>query len=170
MTVAARIVLEDCRGALADLREGVQGGEWRRRWIAAVTLLRVVGHVLDKVDGRREPRLKAAIYSAHQRVTQSKPDPVIFWDFIDGTRNAILKEYCIRAGQGVTVRPGRLTWDRATGELDSLSSGPTTFSYTINEGAFAGRDQREVIAEAIEWWERYLDRVDSEAEPQSPAT
>jgi hypothetical protein len=51
MTAAARLVLDDCRGALADLKEGVQGAEWRRRWIVTVVLLRAVGHVLEKVDG-----------------------------------------------------------------------------------------------------------------------
>jgi len=40
MTQAARKVLEDCKGALADFHYGIQGGEWRRRWITSVVLLR----------------------------------------------------------------------------------------------------------------------------------
>lgn len=47
MTLAARETLEDCRGALAELTDGVKGGQWRRRWIIAIVLLRAVGQVLD---------------------------------------------------------------------------------------------------------------------------
>jgi hypothetical protein len=35
--------------------------------------------------------------------------------------------------------------------------------YLINSGPFAGRDQRDVVNEAIAWWEAYLDAIDKAA-------
>ena len=51
MTARARIVLEDCRLALQLLEEETDLRRWRLHWVAAVALVRAVGHVLEKVDG-----------------------------------------------------------------------------------------------------------------------
>src|SRR5450759_1169232 len=103
MTARARIVLSDARDALSDLADGVSGSEWRRRWVTAVVLLRAVGHVLDKVDAESSPAMCRAIAEAWRGLPASKPEPRIFWDFIDAERNNVLKEYVLAAGQGVTV-------------------------------------------------------------------
>jgi hypothetical protein len=102
-----------------------------------------------------------AIAAEWSQLVASRPEPAIFWGFIDATRNAIVKNYRLSAGQGVTVRPGAPVLNLNTGESWGLPSGPTTYSYTLNDGPFAGRDQREVVAEAISWWEEYLARVDA---------
>lgn len=155
VTQHARFVLEDCKGALAELRDGVQGPEWRRRFAAAVALLRAVGHVLKNVDSDVSPEAKAAIEAEWQALNSTKPDPKdpytctcyahIFWSFIEKERNNILKEYRFNAGQSVTV---------------PIPSGVTTYSYPMNSEPLAGPDQREVIRKAIQFWEDYLDRVD----------
>ncbi|MDL5030631.1 hypothetical protein QRD43_01830 [Pelomonas sp. APW6] len=93
MTTAAREALDDCKGALAELADGVQGGQWRRRWIISVVLLRAVGHVLDNVDGSRSAAYRLAIDSWWSQLKASKPEPAIFWSLIDEERNTILKEY-----------------------------------------------------------------------------
>jgi len=103
MTARARIVLSDARDALSDLADGVSGSEWRRRWVTAVVLLRAVGHVVDKVDAESSPAMHRAIADAWRGLGASKPEPIIFWDFIDAERNNVLKEYLLSAGQGVTV-------------------------------------------------------------------
>jgi hypothetical protein len=150
MTTAARAVLEDCRGALAELVDGLQGGAWRRRWITAVVLLRAVGHILDKIDSR-SAKYARPIAAAWSSLNGSKPAPTIFWAFIESERNNILKEYELSAGQGATVGP-------------LGASKPTvTHHYLINSGPFAGRDQRDVVREAIAWWEAYLDAIDKTA-------
>ena len=147
MTRAAREVLEDSRVALAGFSDGIQGREWRVKWISAVVLLRAVGHVLDKVDGDNNDSLALAIQEAWRELQSTKPEPAIFWQFINDERNNILKEYLINAGQGVTV---------------NLGSVPphVTYHYVINSGPFAGREQRQLIGDAIDWWQCYLDRVD----------
>jgi hypothetical protein len=147
MTQAAREVLEDCKIALSSIREGIQGREWRVQWVAAVTLLRIVGHVLDKIDSRRSPAYKQSIDRAWKLLQSTKPNPEIFWGFIDDERNAVLKEYSISAGQGVTI------------DL-SGTHGVATYHYIINSGPFKGQDQRNVISDAIAWWESYLDLID----------
>lgn len=149
MTRAAREVLEDCRGAMEEIVDGVQGRAWRIRWVAAVVLLRTVGYVLKTVDAKISDRYKQAIDVAWTALKQSEPDPAIFWGFIDAERNNIIHEYEVGAGQGVTVFPGQ--------------NKPADHHYLINTGPFAGRDQREVVREAITWWESYLDRIDQAA-------
>ncbi|WP_297325650.1 hypothetical protein [Nitrosomonas sp.] len=150
MTEAARKVLKDCRDATGDLVDGIQGGEWRRRWILAVVLLRAVGHVLAKVDGARSDEYKNEIKSWWTALKEGKPNPDIFWEFIEEERNTILKEYSTKAGQGVKIYLG--------------NQSSTTYHYTINSGPFKGQDQRCVLDKAISWWESELDRIDQKVQ------
>jgi len=88
---------------------------------------------------RRDLRQRADYYA----------NPAIFWAFIYPERNNIVKEYEVGAGQGVTVHLGQ--------------NRPTEHHYLFNTGLFTGRDQREVLREAIAGWETYLDGVDRAA-------
>jgi hypothetical protein len=148
MTKAAREVLEDCRGAVEEIADGIAGRAWRRRWVAAVVLLRTVGYVLKEVDARISPEYERAIDEAWSSLSVSKPEPAIFWQFIDKERGNIIHQYEVGAGQGVTIH---------------LDHKPTEYHYLINTGPFAGRDQRVILKEAIAWWESYLDRIDQAA-------
>jgi hypothetical protein len=163
MTTAAREVLEDCRGAVAELIDGVQGRQWRRRWVVAVVLLRAVGHVLDKVDADRSPAYRAAISAWWVGIKGTKPKPEIFWGFIEDERNTILKEYRTSAGQGATVQLGGIEFSLGTYEVRADQPGPTIHHYTVDSGPFAGREQRDLLSEAIAWWERELDGIDKTA-------
>jgi len=149
MTSAARLVLDDCRGAVEEIFDGIQGPAWRRRWVTAVTLLRTVGYVLRKVDAKISPDYKRAIEAAWLDISKSKPHPSIFWEFIDAERHNIIHEYEIGAGQGVTIFLGQKK--------------PPENQYLLNTGPFVGRDQRVVLREAISWWETYLDAIDRAA-------
>src|SRR5262245_48794944 len=106
MTLAARQVLDDCRDALGDLADGVQGPTFRRRWITALALLRAVGHVLDKIDSEKSHLYRESIRNWWKRLKSTEPEPHIFWDFIDKERNMLLKEYRMQAGQGVSIQVG----------------------------------------------------------------
>ena len=163
MTLAARETLEDCRGALAELTDGVKGGQWRRRWIIAIVLLRAVGHVLHKIDGLHSPAYGSAISNWWSQLNASKPNPAIFWSLIDEERNTILKEYRTSAGQGVTVQVSGIEINLLTGEQKIDPPKPAIYHYVINTGPFKGRDQRELIAEAIAWWEKELESIDTHA-------
>lgn len=163
MTSAAREALEDCRGALAELTDGVQGRQWRRRWITSIVLLRAVGHVLNNVDGERSPEYRTAVDAWWRQLKSTKPEPMIFWSLIDEERNTILKEYQTRAGQGVKVQLSGIEINLQTGEQKVDPPLPAIYHYTINTGPFAGRDQREMIAEGIAWWEKELGAIDTAA-------
>lgn len=163
IATSARMVLQDCEAALGDLRAGATGLVWRTRWVAVVTLLRMVGHVLDKVDGARAPRLRSAIDAAYQELKAKRPEPLIFWEFIDKERNNLLKTYEFGVQQNVILRPGGVWLNLRTGESGADPSGPTTYEDLVREGLFAGQDPRAVVAEAIEWWKDYLRDVEDRA-------
>mgnify|MGYP003593492023 CR=1 FL=1 len=166
MTVAARETLEDCRGALAELVDGIQGRDWRRKWILAVVLLRSVGHVLDNVDGKRSSNYRMAIDSWWSKLKDSRPLPIIFWQLIDQERNSILKAYQTTAEHEVAVQliGIEIRINSAIYEPRTNSTQPTVHHYTFNSGPYKNRDQREVLAEAIVWWEQQLDAIDRMAE------
>ncbi len=126
-------------------------------------LLRAVGHVLDNVDGQRDPKLRRAINAWWIDLKSKRPEPLIFWSFIDEERNSIVKEYKTRAGQGVTVQLSGIEINLRTGEQSSDEPKPAIYHYVINGGPFAGREQREVLAEAIAWWEAQLQGIEAAA-------
>ena len=161
MTSAAREVLEDCRGALLELADGVRGREWRRRWVVSVVLLRVVGHVLDKIDSSQSASYRVAISTWWRALKATKPHPEIFWHFIEDERNNILKEYLTNAGQGVTVQLSGVGINLATGEQKADPPNPAIYHYKMNSGHYKDYDQRDLLAEAIAWWEQQLDAIDA---------
>ena len=38
----------------------------------------------------------------------------------------------------------------------------------MKNGRFAGRDPRDLVTDAIEWWEKQLDYIEQEAAASSP--
>jgi hypothetical protein len=117
--------------------------------VAAVVLLRSVGYVLASVDAKISPEYKEAIAAAWDQLNQSKPRPAIFWEFVDRERHNIVHEYEIGAGQGATVHLAR--------------NFPVERHYLVNTSPFAGYDQREILREAIAWWEACLNDIDQAA-------
>jgi hypothetical protein len=128
-----------------------------------LALLRSVGYVLKNADARSDAALERIVDRKWRELATSIPEPAIFWSFVEQERNTILKEYQINAGVNVTVRPGTNEHNLATGEVRELApSRPTVYDYLINSGPFRGRDQRDVVAEAIAWWDGYLSDVEYE--------
>ena len=156
----AHVVLEDCRTALIELQQNPRGALWRLRWCTALTLLRAVGHVIAR-EGRAPgaaPEFRAAAEDWWQELNRTKPEPAIFWHFIEDHRNALLKEYVFRAEQGVEAIPARF------GQFEMgqpLAIHETT--YMVSNGFFQGRDQRELVAAAIDWWDEQLDEINTQA-------
>jgi len=164
MTATARLVLLDCEAALEDLRAGPTGLQWRTRWAAAAALLRSVGHVLEKVDAKSSRAMAQAVKEGFADLKATAPEPRLFWAFIEEERNNILKEYRSSAKQNVTVRPGTIGINLKTGEeFEVAPSRSTLYEHVMGEGAFAGRDPRDLVREAIEWWRKYLDGIDHRA-------
>jgi len=165
MTAAARLVLADCEDALRDLEESDSGPMWRRRWVAVLALLRAVGDVLDKVDGRANRRLAEVLKRERKQLAASKPKPQIYWNFIRDERNFVLHEYKFRAfpyargtGTELAVR------SRVSGKM-MIAKGNNDHELHITlllDGPFKGQREVDVVAEAIQWWKAYLDRIDAQ--------
>ena len=88
----ARLVLQDAMYVREKLETETGKIEWRLYWILAVVLLRAVGHVLYKVDGAANPKVRELSQSMHKS-WKTDPEHSIFRDFIEHERNNILKEY-----------------------------------------------------------------------------
>ena len=150
MTHAARRVLWDCRLAWELLESEARFDIWRVHWVAAVTLARAVGHVLQKVDGKDETVAKAtrALFAEWK---SGAPEHAIFREFIEAERNTVLKEYRSTVDQSETIHVS------VRGELFDLGE---SLYRPITSGPWSGEDSRDVLLEAIEWWSAQLDRID----------
>ena len=122
--------------------------------------MRAIGHVLHKVDGQRSPAHRSAIADWWSGLKATEPSPAIFWQLIEEERNSILKEYQTTAGQGATAQLSGSEANLQGREPRIDPPNPTFHHYTFNSGAFKGRDQREVLNEALLWWEEQLTAID----------
>lgn len=168
MTTAARLVLADCEDALRDLVESDVGPMWRRRWFALVGLLRSVGHVLDKVDGPTDARLAKIISEQYRKLKASRPQPEIYWGFIDDERNIVIKEYRFRAYNALSVTGSRggpiNVFNPETGVVMTVEVNRygEAHVHLLTEGPFEGRREADVATEAIQWWKAYLAAIDTQ--------
>jgi hypothetical protein len=177
--LAARAVLADCEEALEELK-GARQDTLRRRWLTVMALLRAVGHVLDKVDGSgttATPALRTAISRSYAALKASRPNPVIFWGFIEGERNNVLKayEFTVRGNLTIPVPassdiphglenpilmpPG--SRGIAFGALGATHTPESRFSvWPLIGGPFEGQEPFKVVQQAIDFWRLYLDEVE----------
>lgn len=118
----------------------------RRAWILAITLLRVVGHVLDNVDGERSTWMRKAVDTEHAKIGKDRLGNLIFWEFIREERSLVLKEY---EASIFEIMPSEGL--RRPVELRGLLIGT---DFYIPTGA---------LLSALRWWEKYLGRVEETA-------
>jgi hypothetical protein len=153
MNLTARTVLIDCKNAHALLEDEAEPTHLRLFWVTGVVLLRAVGHVLQKVDAQRSPVIKHKIEQLYSEWKRDKEANAIFWKFIEQERNNILKKYTIGFLAGpidVIVQP--------TGEPYSLDG---NLFCPIADGLYAGQDGRDVMADAIIWWDKQLSSIEN---------
>ena len=160
--IRAREVLADCEQALADFQAAGLSPYWRTRWTGLVALLRAVGYVLNDIDAKQDADLKKANDDAWEQLKASKPEPLIFHEFIDVERHNVVHLYTIGARLKTQVVPGtgQLSF---SGESQQGLSGSTTYDSSILSGVFCGRDAIEVCREAISFWKDYLDQIEAAA-------
>jgi|CXWL01.1.fsa_nt_gi hypothetical protein len=169
MTKSARIVLQDVEHAIDKHSNALGAEEFRVSWFGIVSLLRAVGHVLDKVDGQRSPELSAAIEQKWKSLQASKPLPDIFWGFIEPERNNFLKTYehsVMRTFEipmkneddsrsSITMRT-----DIGRSQGMGFSDEPFNLESVIESGPFKGLHEKSVARLAVTWWREYLDEID----------
>ena len=170
----ARLVLDDARQALSHHRTTFSGPAFRSSWFAVVGLLRAVGHVLEKCDAAADPHLSKAVDASWKELNASKPEPPIFWGFIDAERNRFLKNYehglhsvqIYRTGNSTTVKALDLANAGIATQLITVHNVPLavpdrSIISILSDGPFVGRPHAVIAALAIEWWEQYLSRVEA---------
>jgi hypothetical protein len=162
ITNHARQVLGDCKIVVNSIRND-EGN--RIKWIAAVVLLRTIGHIFVKVDALESNHANKIISSSWAELKNSKPEPHIFWNFIEKERNNILKEYrqsvltIIEAESRIDFTRNILPFEMSK---DSKSR-PPTIKHVIKSGYFDGKLPLELLQEAILFWENYLDYLGKQA-------
>jgi hypothetical protein len=121
-------------------------------WVDTVACLRAVGHELEK-DAESDTRLK----QAHRGWlnTRKKPNPPIFWDFILKEADVELS-FEFSGGSHAPQPP------------PPAPTSPPIHTYQMASGRFAGQDTRDLVREAIEWWEKQLDAIERKAAASPP--
>jgi hypothetical protein len=164
----ARQFLDYCRHAAILLRENPTGSEWVIKWAATLALLRAVGDALEKVDAKESKSFKYAQSQWWNEIKQNKPNHAIFWRFIREDRNLLLHEAELTAGQsamvvltGVSVHA--LTGNQQPPTQEPLPSPQATYSYHMNRGAFHGHDPRDLVDQAIKWWDDQITSIENAA-------
>ena len=143
--LASRSVLVDCQYVYKQFDSYPTGVDWKLKWILSVTLLQTIGEVLLKIDKQKgDIKLAKSIAT----IWSKRKDEKIYQLFIRQYRNKILHQYDLHAGQGFH------------GKLGDPNHIP--YTYPIKKGAFAGRDQRELIKESIDWWDSVLSEIEYE--------
>ena len=160
MTASARKVLADCHLVLEMLENETEYARWRVHWVAALALVRAVGHVLTKVDGE-DARYRASIDAAFGGWKANRSKHVIFWEFIEEERNNILKEYQFNVHplEEVEVVVNSTLKSAVTGEkvqVGELAQLGENIYKPIMDGFYEGINARDVYREALEWWSAEL--------------
>lgn len=135
------------------LQEESRPASFRVLWVAGVALARAVGHVLQKVDCEKDRAVSVAVGKAYASWKADRLSNTIFWDFIEEERNQVLKQYEV----GFFAGPVDVVADDQVHTLDDHLFCPLT------DGPFAGEDCRDILLQAIEWWERQLTAVEVDA-------
>jgi hypothetical protein len=159
-TKHARQVLADCEASVEELRSATQD-TLRRRWLTTITLLRTVGHVLDKVDGQASAAHRAAIDAAHMELKKTRLP--IFFEFIEDERNNVLKTYAFAVGGNVTIGIPAGDFFLADPDFSEHRTVVKKSRFEIRpvlSGHFVGRDPLSVIGEAVAFWHSYFDQID----------
>lgn len=153
----ALLVLDDCIRAHNALdAEEHDFSEWRIKWIGALTLIRMVGHVLRNVDGK-DPRVRAASDLLFSEWKDINSDHHIFREFIEDHRNLALKEYEFLVCDSEII-PVAVSFD---GRLSEQFDLPSDLFRPIKGGRWDGEDARDVYLIAINWWYGQLLRLSS---------
>jgi hypothetical protein len=153
VTVTARKVLRDLEFAFELLEVEEIEEKFRLLWVSAISLVRSVGHVLNKVDRKRSPKLEQEISKKYSSWKNNPEENKIFFEFIENERNSLLKEYefgFLSSPIGIVVTSGN----------ESFNIGENLF-LPMSEGIYTGEDCRDVLGDAIAWWKQQIHEIES---------
>jgi len=174
-----REVLSDCKVALAELWKGPTGQQWRIQWVGMLALLRTVASTFNEEAKRGaplHPNLKKELEGFWSRMKASQPKPEIYWRFIRDDTNDLLHYWKFSAAQHSTVQRDEMTMSTekmsaqpsfthsvdTSGEHKGFTPGHT---YLMKSDLFKDQDQRDVVQQAIDWYEREIADMIERAKP-----
>ncbi|MCK0159887.1 hypothetical protein [Allomuricauda sp. F6463D] len=152
-----------CKNELKDALETNNSQKIRVNWITCLTLLRMVGHVLEKVDKKNYPSSQIVFSSLWN---EKKVDDV-FLNFIEKERNEAIKEYkfSFKEDNFQVETDNEFLFQNGNSFL-SQSGERMVFMDKKRAIHFASKTKQITIVEeerldlwvenAIEWWTDYL--------------
>lgn len=118
-----------------------------------MTLVRLVGDALDKVDSKSDKSLEFAIREACQSRQKAAP---IYREFVKIERDQLVHRYESSVFAGATAHLGvGIDGAMKVSLVDDCLYKP------LESGPYAGEDARDILQEAIGWWEAELDWIDN---------
>jgi hypothetical protein len=169
LTRTARRVLDDCRLAHAMLEDVTEPEHFRIIWVAALALTRSVGQILDKINGT-DRSIRDAAKARYELWKGDTSDHLIFREFIKKERDLIIHEYSsnldLRSAIPIALVDGRpaLVGENDPAINDAIRLDQNIFR-PLTSGPWAGEDARDILLEAIEWWESELRTIDAMLRP-----
>jgi len=131
--------------------------------------------VLRNVDGERDnlhPKLKDEVAAFWKRMKLTEPEPAIYWNAICDNANATLHQYKLGAVMVETFAPSAIISGPSDASVSATvamapimrpdGSGSERY-YWMQDGPFKGQDQRDVIQQAIDWWEAEIGSMEQRA-------
>ena len=124
----------------------------RLYFVLCVTLLRTVGHVLDKVASEESRELNTAISKWWRELKQNRNENAIFFNFIEKERNLILKEY------ETNIREDDIHITYGIGiEMNLFNLGG--LYRPLADTSYSDEDIRDIISDCIRWWNKQLNVI-----------
>lgn len=153
-------MIDDAENALRMLEECENEDDFLVLWIACVTILRSIGHVLGKVD--HQDKCLSAPINSWWKDLKANTDEVIFHELIEKERNFSIKEYKFNYG---AYRGWGLMLEDKNGKAMYFSEDaiPEGVYIPMVDGPFDGEDCRDVIRQAIDWWKQQLQKIENMA-------
>ena len=109
------------------------------------------GARFGKVDAKKDTRLAIIVRDKYEAWKRDKPSYPIFWEFIEDERNRILKEY----DYGFLAGSIEVTTGNELFVVDANLFKP------LADGRFAGEDCRDILRDAIAWWDLQLAEINN---------
>jgi hypothetical protein len=152
----ARTLVLDCRAAVERYSSEPNDESLPWQWLLIVSLLKSVAVVLHRADAvNSSPRLRRAICEKWHRLCSARPEPRIYWDFIDCEYDRILADY----RGALVLGGGYLPVQRSEHGVACIRT-----ELLLRDGVYAGCSSVRTALAALEWWSRYLDGIDSLAQ------
>ena len=143
------MILERTHRAISDFKYALEAfskkpiaEDFRLTLFLCLCLIRAIGQIV-KNEVEEMPTLKLF----QQKLYQSKRNDILYTEFIKKFRDEIVKEY----GVGVS-------WASIT----EYETAKHRMEYRITRGIYEDRDVRELLQEAVDWWENYVNILEDE--------